>query len=186
MHPLDNELSNGLGYLTFEQPGYNFYTSSETQNCNSNPIHVSRNNKIWIEYRISTYQTTLFALSVIKLSQCVPIDCVCCCFPPPPRGQKPLPFSKCFPPGQPLLLSFSSYRCLWFETRFVTYYYKAASRHVSSPEGRHILHVVSIISSCTLHVLSLWVGKGRGWGHRVRSGGHGSNQFQPDLRSVQG
>ena len=44
------------------------------------------------------------------------------------------------------------------------------------------MHVVSIISSCTLHVLSLWVGKGRGWGHRVRSGGHGGNQFQPHLK----
>ena len=118
-HPLVNDLchlSNGLGYLTFEQRGYNCYTSSETQNCNSNPIHVSRNNKIWIEYRISTYQTTSFALSVIKLSQCVPIDYVCCCFPPPPWSQKPLPFSKCFPPGQPLLLSFSSYRYLRFGT----------------------------------------------------------------------
>ena len=44
--------------------------------------------------------------------------------------------------------------------------------------------MVSIISSCTLHVLSLKVGKGRG--HEVRSGGHGANQFQPHLKKCKG
>ena len=42
----------------------------------------------------------------------------------------------------------------------------------------------SIISSYTLHVLSLRVGKGRG--HEARSGGHGGNQFQPHLKKCKG
>ena len=146
---------------------YNFYTSSETQNCNSNPIHVPQNNKTCIEYRPSTYQTTLFALSVIKLSQCVPIDYVCChCFPPPPRSQRPLPFSKCFPPGQLLLPSFSSYPYLWFETSFVSYHLNHRWRrmHPKRPPCLHVVNNLFIYATCIVSAIGKRLGRG------VRSG----------------